>query len=254
MSDPVPPGPERAVHATIDSLSGRIALMVVGLGVLTCGVIAAFRDLDRVSVAALLATGFAILFIGFYAGYISSFKFGQLEAVIAGGVQMIKTETDRAVTQVQDTAQSASATLKQAASEFQFLRSGMVPGGTRDDSESKVLEGVMLSALAQPPSVEDIKVLARSPELNDRVSALGALRVNPTLWDFESVLFAIENARGGFDLDRYMGLASDMIHRMTPEERDRLRLAVEKLRSKRKIRPEQIRWLTAERLLRLMSR
>lgn len=228
--------------------------MVVGIGILTCGVVATFQNVDGVAAAALLITGFAVTFVGFYAGYISSFKFGQLEAVIAQGMHQIQAETAGAIAVVQETAQTATDALRQVASDFKNVREGMARGGARDDTESKVLEEVMVRALEQPPSIADIGGLARSAELNDRIVALGALRVNPQLWDFESVLYAIEHFKGGFDLDRFLGLAADMIHRMDAQERNRLRHAVETLRSEGKIRSTQIRWLTSERLIRLMGR
>lgn len=254
MSGGNQPDPKPRYITKIDGLWGRAALMLAGFGVLMCGVIAAFRNLDSVAVAALLATGFAILFIGFYAGYITNFKFGQLEAVISNGVTQIQAKTEDAVKQVQTTAQSASESLRQAASEFESLRKGMARGVARDDRESEVLESVMLAAIAEPPNIEDIRRLVRSSELNDRISALGALRVHPDLWDFDCVLYAIEHYIGGFDLDRYLCLSADMLHKMKFEERKKLRSTVEQMRDKRRIKPDQIRWLTSERLILLMDR
>ena len=109
--------------------------MVVGIGILTCGVVATFQNVDGVAAAALLITGFAVTFVGFYAGYISSFKFGQLEAVIAQGMHQIQAETAGAIAVVQETAQTATDALRQVASDFKNVREGMARGGARDDTE-----------------------------------------------------------------------------------------------------------------------
>lgn len=243
----------------------RWLLISIGVGLLICGVVATFTGgVDGISVAALLAAGFAVTFVGFLGQYITKIKFREFEASLQEGVKQIqegvgqvqegvkKVETQ--VQRVQEKADEALAGLDASARAYKVTRSQMAPGGARDTEMSIELEKAMRIARDDPPGASRVQALFRSDDKGDRITALAAVKANPDLWDFESVEYAIANPHSGYDQDRCLTLAADMLHRLSPREREQLRNVITEQRDHGEIRPDRIRWLTSERLLRLLDR
>ena len=217
----------------------RALVGVVGILLFTSGVIAAFAEKDGVATAALLAAGFAMVFLAYLGPFITKIRFYEFEA-----------ELERFRQKASETLR----TLSDIARSYESTRAKMVSGGPRDDAMSEQLAEAEQSAREQKKSPQELKRMFETGELGDRIAVLGAMRADPDLRDPEIVLAAIENPHRGFDQDRFLLLAGDMLHQLTPNERLRLRELIAKQRESGEIRPGRIRWLTSERLIRLMDR
>jgi hypothetical protein len=227
----------------------RVLLLLAGLGLLICGVVAAFRSVDGIGVAALLAAGFALAFVGYLGEYITSIRFRDFEARLERSVQQV----ERSVQQVEVSAAQAVNLLDTAANRYAEIRSGMERGPERVDELSKELERQTEAARRNPPPKEEVVEKAKSKNSDSELAALGAMRADPGLWDFDAMLYAIEHTKRGFEQDRYLELAADMLHRTTPDERMQLFDAVEYALTSGKISRDWVRWLSAVRLLRLIK-
>lgn len=235
-----------AVDRGLDPAWARLGIGAVGAALVPVAAVGAFRGMEGLSVAALLATGFALVFVGYLGKYIRSLKFREFEAHLG--------ELSETALRVRQAAEAAIGSLDDVARSYVETRAAMSPGGDRDDAMSAELTRGMRRFRTGAPDAEEIARRARSDDEGDRIAVLAAMRVNPDLWDFESVLYAIEHYRKPFELDRFLLLAADMKHRLNPEQRSRLRAAVEKLRADGHIKQTQIRWLSSERLLKLLDR
>jgi hypothetical protein len=244
---------DASVDRGLDPTWPRVAIGAVGVALVPAAAVGAIRDMEGLSVASLLATGFALIFVGYLGKYIRSLKFREFEAHL-GELSQAAQELKGDVRRVQQAADVAIRGLDDVARSYVETRAAMSPGGDRDDEMSADLTNGMLRFRQEPPNPQDIARRARSDDQGDRIAVLAALRANPELWDFDSVLYAIEHYKKPFDLDRFLLLAADMKHKLNAEERHQLRVAVEKLRTEGRIRPTQIRWLSSERLLRLLER
>jgi hypothetical protein len=83
---------------------------------------------------------------------------------------------------------------------------------------------------------------------------LGYMKGDPRLRDPEIVFQAIANPNAGFDQDRFLLLAGEMLHNLSETQRRELKEIIVQQQTHGEIKPTRIRWLTAERLLRLMER
>ena len=227
----------------------KVLLLLAGLGLLICGVVAAFRSVDGIGVAALLAAGFALAFVGYLGEYISSIRFRDFEARLERGVQQV----ERSVQQVKASAARAVNLLDTAAHRYAEIRSSMERGPDRDDELSKKLEKHTGDERLNPSPREEVAEKARSESSDEQLAALGAMRADPGLWDFDAMLYAIEHRKRGFEQDRYLALAADTLHRTTSDQRVRLFDSVERAVISGDIKRDWVRWLSAVRLLRLID-
>jgi hypothetical protein len=213
----------------------------LGAAGLICGTVAAFVNKDGVATAALLAAGFALLFLGYLGPYITKIKFRDFEAELA---------------RVRKAAAQTLATLQEVARSYEEVRARMKPGGERDREMEFVLSEAEKAARAGLMSASEIGKAFQTNDAGKRIWVLGAMRGDPALRDFEIVLQAIEHPDArGFDQDRFLVLAADMLPGLNAQERQRLREAIERQRGEGgKIKQDMVRWATSERLLRLMDR
>lgn len=224
-----------------DLVEGRLRLLLGALGVvvLVSGVVAAFLNRDGVATAALLAAGFALLFVGYLGRYITRIKFRDFEA-----------ELER----VRRKAAETLSTLHEVARSYDSVRAGLRPGGERDSAMERQLREAELYARSHAMEPSEIDELFGTNEKGKRISVLGAMKGDPNLRNFEIVLQAIDNPHSGFDQDRFLLLASEMLPDLDEKKRQRLREVIERQRQSGKIKPDRIRWLTSERLLKLLER
>ena len=242
-------GPGGAAPFKWTDLVQKVLLLLAGLGLLICGVVAAFKSVDGIGVAALLAAGFALAFVGYLGEYITSIRFRDFEARLERSVQQV----ERSVQQVEVSAARAVNLLDTASHRYAEIRSGMERGPGRDDELSRELEKQTEEARRNPPPKEEVVEKAKSASSDKQLAALGAMRAAPGLWDFDAMLYAIEHSRRGFEQDRYLELAADTLHRTTPDQRVQLFNAVERAVTSGKINRDRVRWLSAVRLLRLIK-
>lgn len=208
---------------------------------LICGTVAAFLNKDGVATAALLAAGFALLFLGYLGPYITKIKFRDFEAELA---------------RVREAAAQTIATLQEVARSYEQVRARMKPGGERDRQMEFVMREAERAARAGLVSASEVAEAFQTNDRGERIWVLGAMRGDPTLRDFDIVLQAIEHPGAvGFDQDRFLVLAAEMLPELDAEQMQRLREVIERQRGEGgRIEQDMVRWATSERLLRLIAR
>jgi hypothetical protein len=251
--------PESGGHSRSDTakkrreeLEGRLRLIsgALGFAVLVSGVVAAFLSKEGLATASLLAAGFALLFLGYLGPYITKIKFGDLEAELERfhekAVQTLSTVDERA-------AQTLS-TLDEVARSYESIRASMEPGGERTQQMEEVLWTAEQLARAGKISSNEIAQAFRTNEKGKRIWVLGAMKGDPELRDFEIVLQAIEDPHAGFDQDRFLLLAGEMLPTLGVRDRRRLREAIERQKGPGgEIKKGRARWLTAQHLIALLN-
>jgi hypothetical protein len=213
----------------------RVLLSALGAGLLATGVVAAFVADDGVTTAALMAAGFALVFLGYLGRYITHIRFREFEAELVS--------LQRRVTETVDALEN----LEAVARRYETIRADMTPGAFRDDALEAQLAEAMTHATRNKPTPSQLGEL-------DRIAVLGAMKAHPDLRDPELVLHAIEKFDHPFDHDRFLVLAAEMLYQLDTDQRQRLRDLIERQRSDGTIKPHHVRWATSERLLRLMAR
>jgi hypothetical protein len=235
-----------------EEVEGRLQLLsgALGFALLVSGVVAAFLGREGVATASLLAAGFALLFLGYLGPYITKIKFGDLEAELERfrekAVQTLSTVDEKAVQTLN--------TLDEVARSYESIRAGLEPGGERTRKMEEDLGTAERLARAGKISPSEIAQAFRTNEMGKRIWVLGAMKGDPKLRDFEIVLQAIENPHAGFDQDRFLLLAGEMLPTLNPRQCQRLREAIKQQQEPGgEITPDRIRWLTAQRLIRLLD-
>jgi hypothetical protein len=228
----------------------RFMIAVVGIALVTCGVITALMDKDGVATAALLAAGFGLLFISYLGQYITKVKFRDFEAEL----DHFREEAVTSLQMVQEMAAEAVSKLEEASRSYESIRAAMTPGGMRDAQMERVVAAAMRLVIANRMSPDEIKERFDSHDEGDRILVLAAMKTDPGLRDFQIILEAIRQPRSPFEQDRFMLIACEILGDLDAEQRLRLRETVGHLRETGRIKPNMARWYTSERLFRLLER
>jgi hypothetical protein len=130
----------------------------------------------------------------------------------------------------------------------------MPGGGQRDEEFERQLKQAEQQARDGNIDRQQVATWLGTNRKGDRILALGAMKGNPELRDPQLVLHTIGNPHGGFDQDRFLVLAAEMLPDLNEDERHELRRVIERQRRSGPITPQRIRWLTSERILRLLDR
>lgn len=219
--------------------TARGVALAAGGGILLSGVVAAFRSVDGTSTAALLAAGFGLVCVAYVGRYITRIRFKEFELLI----ERITQKAEKALTSLDSLALSSTGD-----------DVALNPGGRKDMARDAQVASVMEEVRSKELTSEELRKSASSKDQNTRIRLLGVMKARPDLWDAELVMAAIEHPLGNYDQDRFLIVASDMLHKLTPVQRDRLRDLVGGLRETGAIPPTSIRWDTSRRLLRLIGR
>jgi hypothetical protein len=224
----------------------RWALSIVGVALIASGVVLAFRDGNGVSTAAILSAGFALTFMAYVGRYLTRIKFRDFEATI----DRVEARLERVGTKAVETA----ASLDNLASRYESVRTSMAPGGERDAKKEEILFAAESAARKGEVGQSTIAELSKKTDDWSRVKMLGFMKGDPSLRDPEIVFQAIANPHSGFDQDRFLLLAGEMLHELNETQRSKLKEIIIQQQAHGEIKPTRIRWLTAERLLRLIGR
>jgi hypothetical protein len=224
----------------------RLLFVSAGAAVLVCGTVLAFAGRDGVATAAMMASGVALAFIAYLGRYLKTIKFREFELTL----ERIGDRLERVGTKAVETVTH----LENLAASYESVRAAMSPGGERDDEMSKMLAQAEDAARQGRIGLATIAALSEKGGKGNRIEMLGYMKGDPRLRDFDLVLQAIDNPHSGFDQDRFLLLAGEMLPDLDQGQRQRLRDVIVHQRSSGEIRPNRIRWLTAERILRLMDR
>ncbi|TML89109.1 MAG: hypothetical protein E6G06_15100 [Actinobacteria bacterium] len=260
---PPSPGSDASRPGDQDRLTRglRLALGVFGCGFAVAGVASAFVGTGDASTAVLVSAGTAVMFVAYLGPYITHIKFQQfeadLEAIRQTAVREVRTVKDEAVQTVQSVKNEALESvrlLQESARSFEGLRTTMPGGGERDIEFDKQLRQAEAQAREGRINTEQVAEWLATKTPGNRILALGAMRGDPRLLDFDQILDVIDDPHGGFDQDRFLLLVAEMIPQLNDHQRLRLRRVIEHQRSSGEIKPQRIRWLTSERILRLLTR
>ena len=220
--------------------TARGVALIAGGGILLAGVVAAFRSVDGISTAALLAAGFGLVCVAYVGRYITRIRFKEFELLI----ERITQKAEQALSSLDSIALSSTEDVQ-----------ALSPGGRRDmERDAKVATVMKEVRTMENLTKEEVRKIASVIGQDARIRLLGVMKARPDLWDAEVLMSAIERPHGNYDQDRFLVVASDMLHTLAPLQRDHLRQIVEHLRETGAIRPMSIRWDTSRRLLRLISR
>lgn len=224
----------------------RLVLIIAGIALIAGGVVLAFRNGNGVSTAAILSAGFALAFMAYVGRYLTTIRFRDFEATI----DRVEARLDKVGTKAIETAQN----LENLAAKYDSVKTSMASGGERDAKLEKILDEAERRARNGQITHERIAQLAKEEDKGSRIEMLGYMKGNPNLRDPEIVFNAIANPHTGFDQDRFLVLAGEMLHNMDETQRHRLKEIIVQQQTYGEIKPTRIRWLTAERLLRLIER
>ncbi len=225
----------------------RLLLIIAGIALIVSGVTLAFRNGNGVSTAALLAAGFALAFMAYVGHHLTSIRFRDFEATM----DRVQARLDRVGTKADETAQS----LESLASRYNAAMTDIAPGGERDSALEEILADAENDARAGKVTKKFIAELAKQKDDPlSRIRMLGYMKGDPALRDPEIVFDVIANPNTGFDQDRFLLLAGEMLHNLDDEQRRKLKEVILQQQAHGQIKRTRIRWLTAERLLRLIER
>lgn len=251
-----PPSPEEITTtdgetSTSDPLGTVLRFMIAlsGIALVICGAVAAFMIVDGVATAALVAAGFALLFISYLGQYITRIRFRDFEAEL----DHFREKTVASLQVVEDRAAEVVGKLREVSHSYESIRAAMAAGGMRDVEMERVVAAAMRLVAASGMSLEEVRTTFRTNNTGDRILVLAAMKTDPDLRDFQIILEAIEHTRSPFEQDRFMLLACEILGDLNAGERRRLREAVEGQRRSR-IQPGMARWFTSERLIYLLDR
>jgi hypothetical protein len=161
-----------------------------------------------VATAALLAAGIALLSVGYLGPYIRKIKAREFEAEL----ERFQEKATQTLTKLQEVARS-----------YESIRARMAPGGERDSMMEQTLRAAELEARLRKISPGELTQAFHTNEKGKRIWVLGAMRSDPDLRDLELVLEAIEHPQRGYDQDRFLLLAGEMVPDLGAKDRQRLR-------------------------------
>lgn len=230
----------------------RALLVTSGIVLLVAGVLAAFGVRDGVATAALIAAGFALVFVGYFGQRITRIRVRDFEAEM----ERVEKKVTATLQVIENKARQTMNQLEEVARSYEATRATWSPGGNRDAEMERQVTAAMRLARSMKWNRDDVEGMFNRNNRGDRILVLAAMKENPELRDFDMVLRAIEKPHAGFDQDRFLVLACEMIGELDGEQhrdqREKLRRVVE--RQREKWGADKARWFTSGRLLVLLDR
>jgi hypothetical protein len=227
-------------------------LVTSGIVLLVAGVLAAFSVRDGVATAALIAAGFALIFVGYFGQRITRIRVRDFEAEM----ERVEKQVTATLQVIENRARQTMNQLEEVARSYETIRATWSPGGSRDAEMERQVTAAMRLARSMNWNRDDMEEMFNRNNKRDRILVLAAMKENPELRDFNLVLRAIQAPHAPFDQDRFLVLACEMIGQLDGEQhreqRQKLREAVEQQR--KKWGDDKARWFTSGRLLKLLER
>lgn len=238
-------------------LSLRVAVALIGAGLLAAGATAVFVTDNGTGSAALMAIGAALLLASGLWDRLESIEFGgaKMQIRIAERVRDLAAAADaRGETEVAAALrEEARALLDEArpvAASYEQLRESLTPGPERTGKLESIVDEARAAARRQSHEPAEVRQLFESGRIGDRIYALGLMQADERLRDFAIALEAIEHSRSAFEQYHALALAEMMLPALTTDQRRELQaMLTEKPGNAAYIKPGTDRYGVAQRIL-----
>jgi hypothetical protein len=220
---------ESGVGANPTPIPLRVAAAALGGGLLGIGVVAVFVSSNDVGSAALLAAGAALVVIGYAGDRIRRFKAGSFEvellvpAILARVAEAAKKSGNLELGEQLDAeAAEALARLGSFAESYDRIRASRPAGPRRTSMLDEQWEQARLDNLGRALTAEQVSELFRKGGDGQRRAALRAMYDDPTRFEFNDVVEAIQDSKSGDEQYRALYVMRKHVDRLNDDQKSRL--------------------------------
>jgi hypothetical protein len=211
----------------------RLIAGILGVAIFATGVVAVFVTENGTGAAALLGIGAAFVAFAALGDRIQSVDLAGVSLSIAGMAQQTLSLARRAEelgdTQAAARLRAVASELEELADEYRRIRSAMPAGRERTGAMDAVVARAGALTGTDDLDPEAVSNWFREGRPEARVIALGLMRGNPRLRDFDAALAAIERGSSPFEIYHGLGLAEAMVEDLSVGRSEQLHAAVARL-------------------------